>query len=216
MVMHIWGSRRNRALAKSFITTIAPVLSKEFALVGFGTSKPNTLDSDADVPFSIDSVIKEKGNEEFVTYATGRQNIAFLHATIKLKRRNNLVGLVFEQALSFFFDTFPMPKDKVTITIAPADGTAMGKSDPSSKYENFIWALVNKSGMKRWRMERYDLSLTRTSDWEGLPNWLAVMGESKEIGDLCLYTELKAVVKDCQEILQYLIVTDMPKDKPSK
>jgi len=76
--------------------------------------------------------------------------------------------------------------------------------------------VVNKRHMRRWRDERYDMSLTRTSDWEGLPKWLAVMGESKEIGDLCLYQQLKEVIPDCGDFLEYLIVSDMPKEKPTK
>lgn len=69
--------------------------------------------------------------------------------------------------------------------------------------------------MKRWREDRYDLSLTRTSDWDGLPNWLAVMSESKEIGDTVLTKELKEAVVDCQDILEYLIISDQPIDKPT-
>lgn len=191
------------------------MLSQEFAHVGFdleGTA--NTEGGDA----SAETALRENHPLEFITYASGRQNIAFMHATIKLQRRPNPVGWFGEQLLSFFFEALQAPTDTVTITMSPFDGqdAARSGSGQSSKYDNFVWALVNKNNMKRWRDERYDLSLTKTTDWEGLPPWLAVMGESKEIGDIVLSKELKEAVQDCQDILEYLIVTDQPVDKPTR
>lgn len=118
--------------------------------------------------------------------------------------------------MAFFLDSLPPPADSAVITISPFDGQDIGKQGGgyNSKFDNFVWALVNKRDMKRWRDERYDLSLTTTKDWEGLPDWLAVMSESKEIGDTVLFKELKEAVKDCQDVLDYLIVTDQPVDKP--
>ena len=139
-----------------------------------------------------------------------------MHTTIKLQRRTNPISWLIELIISFFFDQIPMPKDSITMTIQPFDGAEPAKFQGNSKYDNFVWALVNKRQMRRWREDRYDLSLTRTSDWEGLPEWLAVMGESKEIGDMCLYKELKDVVKECQSFLEVLLVTDLPKEKPTK
>ena len=78
-----------------------------------------------------------------------------------------------------------------------------------------MWGLVNKRVMKRAREERYDLSLTRTGE-SGLGEWLAVMGESREVGDVCLTEQLRAVVGECKEELLWLVVSDMPKEKPSK
>lgn len=212
--MHIWGTRRNRKIAKDFLTSIAPVLGREFASVGFTRGQANTLASEAEVPFNVHTALRENSNVEFTTYASGRANTAFLHATIKLQRRSNLVGLAAEHALSFFFDSFTEPRDTVTLTLSPFDGAGLMKGDNSQKFDNFIWALVNKRAMKRLREERYDLSLTRTTDWEGLPNWVAVMGEGKKIGELCLTKELKEVVPECRELLEMLLVTDMPKEKP--
>ena len=213
---HVWGSRRNRNIAKGFLSAIAPVLTKEFALVGFSnTSKANTLSETQDA-FDVDAAIKENSNMEFISYASGRQNIAFLHTTIKLQRRNNPVNWLVEYLLSFMFDSMPAPKDSITMTLSPFDGNEPQGKGANSKYDNFVWALVNKRGMRRWREERYDMSLTRTSDWEGLPSWLAVMGESKEVGDMCLYKDLKDVVQECRDFLEFIIVTDMPKDKPTK
>lgn len=139
-----------------------------------------------------------------------------MHTTIKLQRRSNPVAWIGESLISFLFDSLPPPGDNAVITISPFDGQDAGKQGGgfNSKFDNFVWALVNKRDMKRWRDERYDLSLTTTKDWEGLPDWLAVMSESKEIGDTVLFKELKDAVIDCQNVLEYLIVTDQPTEKP--
>ncbi|KAI5818469.1 hypothetical protein BZA77DRAFT_15489 [Pyronema omphalodes] len=213
--IHMWGARRNRSIAAGFIAAIAPVLTKEFALVGFSEQgKPNTLDNNV---LDADAAIQENTQTEYVSYASGRQNIQFMHTTIKLQKRHNPVAWMAEIVFAFFFDAMPQPTDTITMTIAPFDGGEPPKAaSGSSKYDNFIWAIVNKRCMKKHREERYDLSLTRTSDWEGLPNWAAVMGESKEVGDMCLYQQLKDVIPECSDFLEYLIVSDMPKEKPSK
>ena len=208
---HLWGTRRNRTIAKKFFGSISPVLSQEFAYVGFDPySQANT-----EQVVTADYALKENHPLEFITYASGRQNIAFMHTTIKLQRRSNPITWFGEHLFAFFFESLPAPTDNATITISPFDGQDPGKGGPSSKYDSFVWALVNKNQMKRWREDRYDLSLTKTSDWDGLPNWLAVMSESKEIGDTVLTKELKEAVVDCQDILEYLIVSDQPIDKPT-
>ncbi|RPB02090.1 DUF1682-domain-containing protein, partial [Choiromyces venosus 120613-1] len=208
---HFWGTRRNRAIAKKFFGSISPVLSQEFAYVGFDPfGRANT-----EQVVTADYALKENHPLEFITYASGRQNIAFMHTTIKLQRRSNPITWFGEHLFAFFFESVPAPTDNATVTISPFDGQDAGKGGPSSKYDNFVWALVNKNQMKKWREDRYDLSLTRTSDWDGLPNWLAVMSESKEIGDTILTKELKEAVVGCQDILEYLIVSDQPVDKPT-
>lgn len=224
--IHLWGSRRNRSIARGFLAALAPVLAKEFAFVGFSKKAEANTDGDGAASLDVDAALKDVSHMEFVSYASGRQNIAFMHTTIKLQRRHNPVAWVMELLVSFFFDSIPTPKDCITMTISPFDGNepatsatagATGKSSGGkSTFDNFIWAIVNKRNMRRWRDERYDLSLTRTSDWEGLPQWVAVMGESKEVGDLCLCQPLKDVVGECGNFLEFLVVTDMPIEKPTK
>lgn len=220
---HVWGTRRNRAIAKKFISSVTPVLTQEFACVGFDSlGRANTLNTSplseigVEKEFNPELAIKENHALEFISYASGRQNIAFMHTTLTLQRRNNPVAWIGENLFSFFLDSVPAPADTATITISPFDGQDAGKQGGghNSKFDNFVWALVNKRDMKRWRDERYDLSLTTTKDWEGLPSWLAVMSESKEIGDTVLFKELKDAVTECQDVLEYLIVTDQPVDKP--
>lgn len=213
--VHFWGNRRNRKISRAFVSGLSQVLSSEFAYIGFST-RPETvaISSTADVAsgsesnkngLSPDILLRGTSHTEYVSYASGRNNVMFMHATISLQRRNNPLAWFSELVLSFFFESIPEPADSITLTMSPQPG----------KYDNFIWALVNKRQMRRWREERYDMSLTRTSDWEGLPTWCAVMGESKEAGDVALYSELRHAVVDSQDFLEYLIVTDQPKDKPA-
>ncbi|KAL7267055.1 hypothetical protein RUND412_010367 [Rhizina undulata] len=229
--VHLWGTKRNRSIASSVIASIKPVLQKEFAYVGFNRlGKPNTLEKapaggtelgsgpgeDEDV-LPTEQCLKEISPLEFVSYASGRMNIAFMHTTLKLQRRSNPIAWLGEYVLGFFFESLETPTDTATITISPFDGQDAGKaSGHNSKYDNFVWGIVNKKSMKRWREERYDLSLTKTTDWEGLPAWCAVMGESREVGETVLTKDLKEAVEGLEDVLEYLIVTDMPVDKPIK
>ena len=172
----------------------------------------------------VDLILRENSPTEFVVYATGRNNIAFMHVSISLMKRNNPIALVGDIVAGFIFDSIPEPSDSVTITLAPFDGGEQallqtgGKKGESSKFDNFIWALVNKRTMNKWREERYDLSLTMTRDWEGLPRWCSIMTEAKEIGDLVLTKEIKEAVEKVEEDggLEYLLVSDQRLEKPER
>ena len=70
--------------------------------------------------------------------------------------------------------------------------------------------------MKQLREDRYDISLTSTKDHPKLPNWATVMSESAEVTDLLLTPELISAVEETGELLDYLIITDQPLEKPTK
>ena len=232
--VYSWGVRRNRKLAREWVSKHRDVLEREFALVGFDAQgKPNTLpvtEEDkllAEVSeknkLDVADLLRENSPTEFVLYASGRNNVAFVHVTITLMKRNNPLVLVGELLLSFVFDSIPEPADCVTVTLSPFDGgenALLGRSGASggSRYDNFIWAIVNKKTMNQWRQNRYDLSLTTTRDWEGLPNWCSIMTEAKEIGDLVLTKEIKEAVEQvgADGGLEYLLVSDQRMEKPEK
>lgn len=173
----------------------------------------------------VDLILRENSPTEYVVYATGRNNVAFMHVTISLMKRNNPIALAGEFLAGFIFDAIPGPRDSVTVTLAPFDGGEQAllqaggkKGESSSKFDNFIWALVNKRTMNKWREERYDLSLTTTRDWEGLPRWCSIMTEAKEIGDLVLTKEVKEAVEQVGEDwgLEYLLISDQRLEKPQR
>jgi hypothetical protein len=232
--IHLWGTKTNRSKAKSWITAHAPALEKEFALVGFGKSAPSIADAegqgltrslldDANV-----ELLKEKSLNEFKTYASGRANVAFLDANITLHKRYNPFGMLIDYALSFFFDSMPSPTEKLNAVIYPFDGREnlivpglqvpgaheLRNKDTKSSYDGFVWAVVNKDTMRTLRDERYDVSITTTKDNAKLPVWATVMSEAAEITDLLLTPELIKAVEQAGELLQHLVISDQPVDKP--
>lgn len=219
-VFHILGARLNRSKARAWIRAHAPVLKSEFALVGFGGAP--IMDTDVD----DDRLIKEKSLYEFATYASGRQNTAFMDVKLTLSKRFNPIIHFVETAASLFSDSFAPPADVMEAFLYPFDGkealtvpSAPGSVDararePRSTYEGFVWAVVNKDRMQRVREDRYDVTLTSTKDNPKLPNWLTVMSESSEITDALLTKELIEAVVAAGEAFDYLIVTDQPTDRP--
>lgn len=229
VVFHLIGARANRSRAKAWIRAHAPVLTSEFALVGFGGVP--TVDGDygsvaAPSP-KADILIKEKSLTEFATYATGRQNTAFMDVKIDLTKRFNPLINLFETAASFFWESaFETPADVVEATLYPFDGkesqtvpslpgSAEARAkDGKSSYDAFVWALVNKNAMQKAREQRYDLSITLTKDNGKLPGWLTVMSESAEITETLLAKELIEAIEAAGDLFDYLIISDQPTDKP--
>lgn len=226
--LHILGSRLNRSKAKKWIRAHSKTLNSEFALVGFGDRATSQGGEGAAEDLAEpDKALKEKSLFEFATYATGRQNIAFLDAKLTLIRRFNPLMSIAEAGLSMFFDSYNMPQDTVEVTIFPFDGkenllvpgvpgTAelRAAKDGKSTYDGFVWAVVNKDRMKQVRDERFDVSLTFTKDNNKLPTWLTVMSESAEITNVLLTNELAKAAESAGELLDYLIVSDQPEDRP--
>jgi hypothetical protein len=237
IAVHLWGTRANRARAKAWISTYSPVLEKEFALVGFGGRKAPTAEnveaegllksmSDESLNAPVE-LMKEKSLNEFASYATGRQNIAFVDLSMTLTKRYSPLTAVAESAIGFFIESMPAPIERMTATIFPFDGKEaltvpeqipgaqeLRNKDSKSGYDGFVWAVVNKESMKQLRDERYDVSLTTTKDHPKLPVWATVMTESAEVTDLLLTPELVKAVEEAGELMDHIIITDQPVDKP--
>lgn len=208
--------------------------------MGYGKSVKQQLNrgsTSEDVPGKEDEegmTLKEKTAQEYTTYASGRQNVAFAEVKVKLLKRYNPMSLAAETALSFFFESFKTPREVVEITLHAFDGKEKDlvpvkskaeldakesrfKGLQNSGYDACVWAVVHKEQMKRLRDERYDVSLTATKDHKSLPLWASVMSESAEVTEALLTKELvDAVEKAGEEAFEYLIVTDQPVDKPMK
>ena len=242
VLVHVWGRSKNKRKARSWITAHTPVLQEEFAVVGFGGRKAPSgedVQSSGLAGASVSSelgfpseLLKEKTAQEYVTYATGRQNVAFLDVKINLFKRYNPGYLVAETVMSFFMDSIKAPVERMEATAYAFDGKekdlvpvpnkkeqdaleARLKSIQSS-YDGFVWAVVNKGGMRQLRDDRYDISLTSTKDHPRLPSWATVMSESAEVTETLLTPELIKVIEQAGPAFEYLIVTDQPVDKPLK
>lgn len=240
--LHVWGRGQNKRKARSWIQAHAPVLEKEFAVVGFGGRKSPSIDdvqssglakaslsSDLDIPSEL---LKEKTAQEYVTYATGRQNVAFLDVKIRLFKRYNPGYLVAESIMAFFMDSIKAPAERMEATAYAFDGKEKDLIPVPSKqereqlearvrgiqssYDGFVWAVVNKDGMRRLRDDRYDISLTSTKDHPRLPSWATVMSESAEITEALLTPELIRAIEQAGDAFEHLIITDQPEDKPLK
>lgn len=220
VVLHIFGARLNRNKAKAWARAHAPIMLDEYALVGFGGVA--TQNNDKVKP---ESLLKEKSLFEFATYATGRQNTAFMDVKLTMTKRFNPMMNFIESAFSFFAEsTFPAPVDSMEAHIYPFDGkesltvprlpnSDVGK-DSKSSYDGFVWAIVNKTCMQKVRDERYDLSLTVTKDHPKLADWLTIMSENAEITNTLLTDELIAAVTQAGSDFEYIIISDQPADKP--
>jgi len=171
--------------------------------------------------------LKEDSPQKFSTYATGRQNVAFVDVTITLIKRYSPMAMFIESGLSLFFDSFPSPEERVDAILYPFDGKEALtvpshlpghelRKDSKSSYDSFVWAVVNKDNMKQLRDDRYDVSITSTKDSPKLPIWATVMSESAEVTDLLLTPELIKAIEEAGEAFEYLIITDQPIDKPTK
>lgn len=238
VAIHLYGTSTNRSKAKKWISAHAPVLQKEFALVGFGGRRTPTVDEveqeglaktlasdNLNLP---EELIKEKSPQEFATYASGRQNVAFVDVTLSLLKRYSPLSMIAEFGLSLFFESMPAPVERMEAILYPFDGKealvvpgqAPGahelRKDTKSSYDGFVWAVVNKDNMKHLRDERYDVSITSTKDNMKLPNWATVMSESAEVTDFMLTPELINCVEQAGDVLEHLIITDQPIDRPAK
>lgn len=235
LLLHLFGARLNRAKARKWARAHVRPLADQFALVGFEPVSPGAADKagdelvqaleDANVARDED-ILREKSLFEFATYATGRQNVAFLDVKLTLKKRFNPIVTFIEATVGFFWDTFAPPEDTCEAFLYPFDGkeaqtvpglpgaAELRARESKSTYDGFVWAIVNKERMKQFRDERYDLSITVTKDNPKLPAWLTVMTESAEITDAMLTPELVKAAEQAGELLDYLIITDQPTERP--
>ncbi|KAI9734305.1 MAG: hypothetical protein M1834_002409 [Cirrosporium novae-zelandiae] len=243
LLLYLYGSRTNRSKARAWISSHYPLLSSQFALVGFGSrpqvSPTNDSEPEPDAIPKPDQLLKQNSTSEFIGYATGRLNVAFLDIKLSFYNRANPFAVIGQFALGGLFDSISPPTERMVATIYPFSGkekdlvpvlgggklgqealearAAKAGGIPNSSYEGFVWAVVNKDCMRFLRDERYDVSLTATKDHSKLPAWATIMSESAEITDRLLTPELASAVTEAgPETFEYLLVSDQPADKPTK
>jgi len=235
LVAHLIGARRNRSRARAWIRAHGPTLSSEFAVVGFGGVPASAGDQSDDELLAAlatanqldpDALLKERSLFEFASYATGRQNVAFVDVRLTLVKRFNPFLTAIEWVAGFMWESWGTPEDTAAAVLYPFDGkekdtvpglpgaVELRTKDLKSGFDNFVWALVNKDRMMQLREDRYDVSITYTKDHPKLPAWLTVMSESAEITDALLTPELIKAAEQAGELLDYLIVSDQPLEKP--
>ncbi|KAF2398124.1 DUF1682-domain-containing protein [Trichodelitschia bisporula] len=215
VLVHLWGTRTNKRRANKWIAAVGPVLTSEFARVGWAGKKDGEIEQ-----------MRENSPAEFITYASGRLNVAFLDAKLTLIKRYNPLVRVGELLMGLAIESMPAPQERFEVTEYPFDGkeTSLvpkrsgdesGKV-PNSVFDGFVWAVVNKDIMRQLREDRYDLSLTGTRDHSKLPAWATVMTESAEITETLLTPELVSAIERAGDLLDALVITDQPVERPTK
>lgn len=229
VLFHLWGTRKNRSKARAWAQAHGPALQKEFAVVGFENIARTTVEEDQVTVELVnpEKMLKERAANEFSAYATGRQNVAFLDVSLKMPKRYNPITYLMEYAFSFFFESWEAPVEKYEAVMYAFDGKekdlvpVLAKDTSAVKvnnstYDGFIWAVVHKSHMRKFRTDRYDASMTFSKDHPKLPSWVTVMSESAEITETLLSKDLIQAIEQAGSDFEYLIVTDQPVDKPTK
>lgn len=243
ILVHTWGRRRNRKYAQTWAQAFAPAISEEYAVVGFGGRKrPSAEDVQSmglvkamtsDTLMIPDEIVREKTAQSFTSYATGRQNVAFMDIRLTLYKRYNPLMLLLDYGMSLFVESVPEPEEKIEAIAFSFDGqekdivpvASVGEQEAladstkglRSSYDSFVWAIVHKDHMRRLRDDRYDLSLTTTKDLPQLPTWAAVMTESAEVTDTLLTPDLLKALETVGEAqFESLVVSDQPLERPTK
>lgn len=195
LFLHYYGASVNKKKVTKWIESQRAGLEAQFAQVG--THHPKGKDYVAD------------SHEMYTTYASGRVNVSYMKAVMRMRPRQNLILYVMEFFMSIFMPTLVDAKEVIQVTIVP-------NGDTSKKIDPAIFAIVNKEGMQQSREESYYLSLTRTNESPKLPVELVFMTESGEISDHLYSSELEAAVKTpgATKVLQFLALTDQPVDRP--
>ncbi|KAF1849156.1 DUF1682-domain-containing protein [Cucurbitaria berberidis CBS 394.84] len=228
VVVHVWGTKRNRTKARAWMKAHAPILTHEFVQVGY--TRPQASAEDVAVQQALDTaadsdnMLREKKADEYQTYATGRQNVAFVDFKLTLAKRFNPFMRIGENLIPLFLESFPAPQERLEATayvfdgqetkVAPVYGKGDAKKVSNSAFDGFVFAIVHKDIMKRLRDERYDLSLTTTRDHAKLPVWTTVMSESAEVTDTLLTPELIKAINEAGDSFEALVVSDQPLDQP--
>ena len=231
IAFHVWGTKKNRSKARGWAKAHVPILQHEFVQVGYlkpaagasGVGEDDLAGALTEAS-KLENVMREKKADEYTTYATGRQNVAFVDFKLSLAKRFNPMLQIGEAILPLFFDSWPPQQERLEATayvfdgqeakIAPVYGKTDAKKVPNSAFDGFVFAVVHKDMMKRLRDDRYDLSLTTTRDHAKLPVWTTVMSESAEVTESLLTPELVKAIHDAGDAFEALIVTDQPIDQP--
>ncbi|AWU74922.1 uncharacterized protein C5L36_0B01860 [Pichia kudriavzevii] len=187
------GAGYNEKVALNFINSILPTLKENFYQVGVTETQLFAKDDD----------------QNYTLYASGRTKIQSMTAKIQLQTRQNLSMWAMEAVVGYFFQSVPAPHDIVTIEFKFDEET-------SDKFDNFIWAIVTKDKMDKFRTENYFLSLTKTSESPKLPLQFVFMNEVPEMNDVLFTKKLSDALKDNLDTLKFIAITDQPSEKPVK
>lgn len=161
------------------------------------------------------------------SFATGRSSIDSINIKTHLKPRHNIINLIIEYTLGYFFLTYQSPDlvEYLEIEIKPNgvyvnNETCNINSNSKEVLQNFkfVTSIVNKSIMDKIRLDRYFLSLTHVTDSDSIPKEYVYMSEINQINDFIRsYTKgsfNEEVLAKAKGFLQFISFTDLPDFRP--
>lgn len=188
-VLYFRGVKANEDFAKRKFQALYRQLHDNFAQVGL------TADS---TPLAKD------GPDLFLSYATGRKNVQYLHLTMTtFPRHDMLLGLPLRTLYGLYFDQESIV-DRLTVELRL----------PAAAFDAFVFGIVNKNVMRVQRQAKWDLTFTKTSD-AAFSNHFVIMSEVAEVTDRILGGgECAALVTQLGDALEYFVVSDQPTTQP--
>lgn len=188
-----WGSYQNSNMVDKIVESWKPTLTDNFYQVGVTPKK----------------LLAQDDAQTFTLYASGRLRLESFFAKFELKSRQNVFMLIIESILSFFVDYITTPTDLLSIEIKFDKETC-------EKFDDFIWAIVTKDKMNKYREDSYCLSLTKTTESTKLPNEFVFMGEVSEMNEILYTKKLTELIQLNKSTLKYICITDQSIEKPTK
>ncbi|BGP18231.1 hypothetical protein JCM10213_007860 [Rhodosporidiobolus nylandii] len=201
LALYLAGSfllrRANVGRARAWYTANEPAYRREFAGVGLGSDK----------------LFAGDGGDEFVSYATGRRGVESVWTRVRTGGYD-VIAKIYNLARGIADYGYDSGAERVTLDfkLAAPIGT------PGAK---FCFAVVNRSGLKTIREERWDLrTFTTTSEYPGLAPSLIALTESGDVTNALLKDQDTGLLDAFREgapgleWFESLVVSDMPAAEP--
>ncbi|KAH9811902.1 hypothetical protein DFH28DRAFT_1097267 [Melampsora americana] len=162
------GKRSNTEKVKEYLKIISPQLKSEFSQVG--------IDSQ--------TLFSQIGPSKFISFATGRQLCESLNLWFFLRPKQDLPLIVYEFLRSSIDFNWTGNLDQIELVFK----LASNKLDKSFDSKDlFVWALVEKGVMDRFRRDRWDVrTFTEVKELSKLPSNMVIMSESGEVTEQIL------------------------------
>jgi hypothetical protein len=66
--------------------------------------------------------VKEESGQGFISYASGRQNVAWVDLKLRLHRRYNPLSMIGEYIVGFSFESYSASMEKIEASLIPLGG----------------------------------------------------------------------------------------------
>lgn len=191
LIVHIVGRAANRKIIDSWLNRYDAYFSEQFAAAG----APDTAHAPADLR---EKVFQESANE-YVYYATGRQNVSSVHFKFNLRHRQDV--------MMYLWDTVLYPvEDKVTIEMVFANDR---KCDPA------LFAILPKAFVVPFREEHANLrEIMVATQHASLGGGVVLLAENAEAATELIPEGVLAAILTHEEYFESLFVTDLNNTAP--